>query len=105
MSALKVMVVVSRKPGISREEFVRHWRELHPAFVRALPGVRGYRQNLAIEHRTEWPFDGIAELRFDSLKDIAVAFDGEAAKALFEHEHEFIGKMEWSIVEEAEIEL
>ncbi len=98
-------MVVSRKPGVSREEFVRHWRDLHPDFVRKLPGVRGYRQNLSIEHKTPWPFDGIAELRFDSLRDIAIAFDGEAAKALFEHEHEFIGEMSWSIVEEHEIDL
>lgn len=99
------MVVVSRKPEVSREEFLHHWRELHPDFVRKLPGIRGYRQNIAIEHHTAWPFDGIAELRFDTLRDIAVAFDGDAAKALFEHEHHFIGEMKWSIVEEHEIEL
>lgn len=98
-------MVITRKPELSREEFVRHWQELHPVFVRQLPGVRGYRQNLAIEHKTQWPYDGIAELRFDSLRDIAIAFDGDAAKQLFEHEHEFIGEMKWSIVQEHEVEL
>lgn len=98
-------MVITRKPEISREEFIRHWQELHPVFVRQLPGVRGYRQNLAIEHKTQWPYDGIAELRFDSLRDIAIAFDGEAAKQLFAHEQEFIGQMEWSIVQEYEVEL
>lgn len=65
---VKVMVVVQRKLGLTREEFLAHWGEAHPAFVERLPGIRGYRQNVSIEHRTTWPFDGIAELYFDSVK-------------------------------------
>lgn len=100
------MVVVVRKPGISWEEFVHHWRDLHPDYVRRLPHIRGYRQNLSVEHRTQWPFDGIAELHFDSLRHIAEAFEGPEAAALFEHEREFISeKMQWSVVEETEIAL
>lgn len=100
---LKVMVVVQRKPGLSREEFLRHWCELHPKFVRCLPGVRGYRQNVSIEHRNNWPFDGIAELYFDAVRDVALAFDGPEAAALFDHEKAFIGELSWSIVEEHEV--
>lgn len=97
------MVVISRKPGITREEFVHHWCEAHPDFVRRLPKIRGYRQNLTIDHKMDWPFDGVAELFFDSVRDIAEAFDGDAAKALFAHEEAFIGDMKWSIVDEPEI--
>lgn len=101
----KVMVVIKRKHGISRDEFVEHWQQMHPQYVAALPGVRRYRQNLSIEHKTVWPFDGIAELWFDSLRDIAVAYEGEAAKALFAHEESFIGEMSWSIMEERDVRL
>lgn len=102
---LKVMVVISRKDGISRETFLEHWQELHPKFVAALPGVRAYKQNISIEHAKKWPFDGIAEMYFESLADIAKAFDGPEAKALFKHEEDFIGDMQWSILEEREVTL
>lgn len=103
----KVMVMISRREGMSREEFLRHWLEDHPAFVRALPGVRRYRQNVAIEHRTQWPVDGIAELWFDSLRDIATAFDRsrEEVTRLFDHEDEFIAEASWFIAEEHDVPL
>jgi len=101
----KVIAMITRKDGMSRAEFLRHWQEDHPAYVRSMPGVRRYRQNVAIEHRTPWPADGVAELWFDSVKDIAIAFDRENAKALFDHEDEFIGKLVWLIAEEHEIDL
>lgn len=100
---LKVMVVIQRRAGLSREEFLRHWCELHPKLVRSLPGVRGYRQNVSIEHRKEWPFDGIAELYFAELRDVALAFDGPEAVELFKHEEQFIGEVNWSIVDERDV--
>lgn len=102
---LKVIAMITRKDGMSREEFLRHWQQDHPAYVREMPGVRRYRQNVAIDHRTAWPADGVAELWFASVKDIAIAFDRNNAKALFEHEDQFIGKLEWLIAEEHEVEL
>lgn len=102
---VKVMVVIRRKDGISRDEFVREWCETHPAFVRRLPGIRGYRQNLAVEHRKPWPADGIAELRFDSVKDVAIAFDSRAARELFAHEDEFLGDVSWFIAEEIDVDV
>lgn len=103
----KVMVMITRKKGMNREDFLRHWLADHPNFVRALPGVRRYRQNVAIDHRTPWPVDGVAELWFDSIRDIAVGFDrsGDAARRLFEHEEEFIDEASWFIAEEHEVEL
>lgn len=71
----------------------------------ALPGIRRYRQNHAIEHHKPWPFDGAAELWFDSLKDIAVAFASPAGDAMREHEEEFIGTLQWFIADELEIDL
>jgi uncharacterized protein (TIGR02118 family) len=102
---VKVMVVVRRKEGLTREEFVDHWCARHPAYVGRLPGIRRYRQNLAIEHRKDWPFDGIAELWFDSVKDVAIAFDGPAATELFAHEDDFLGEVQWFIAEETDVPL
>lgn len=103
----KVVVMITRKHGLSRTAFLEHWLEDHPEFVRALPGLRRYRQSVAIEHRTPWPVDGVAELWFDSIRDIAVAFDrsrDEVAR-LFAHEEEFIDDASWFIAEEHEVPL
>lgn len=102
---LKVCVFIEKKDGISREEFLHYWRDEHPQFVRALPGVKRYLQNPAIEHKKSWPADGLAELWFDELRDVARAFDSAEADALRKHEEHFIGKMTWFIAEEIEVPL
>jgi len=95
-----VIVVIRRKSGMSREEFLRHWRDDHPAYVRRLPGIRGYRQSPAIEHRKTWPFDGMAELEFATVADVARAFESPEARELFAHEDEFLDGLEWFIADE-----
>lgn len=39
---LKVMTLISRKPGIAREDFIRHVLEVHGPLARAVPGLGGY---------------------------------------------------------------
>jgi uncharacterized protein (TIGR02118 family) len=102
---IKVVAVIKGKPGLSRDEFLRHWNVEHPEYVRRLPGIRRYRQNPAIEHKKPWPFHGIAEMWFDSVKDVAIAYSGPEAKELFRHEEEFLDDVQWVLAEEWEIDL
>ena len=102
---IKVVAVLTAKHGLSRDEFLYKWNVEHPVLVRRLPGLRRYRQNPAIEHHKEWPFNGMAELWFDSLADVKSAYAGEAARILFEHEHEFLSDMQWFLAEEWEIDV
>lgn len=102
---IRIVAVIRKKPELSREQFLRFWHDEHPAYVRKLPRLRRYRQNPSIEHRKEWPFDGIAELWFDTVQDIAVAYSGSEAEELRRHEDLFLDDMQWSIVEEQEIDL
>lgn len=102
---IKVVALIKARPDLSREEFLAAWQDEHPTYVRRLPGILGYRQNAAIEHHKQWPFDGAAELWFDSVRDVAVAFDSPAADALREHEEHFIGDLTWFLAEEREIDL
>ena len=99
----KIIAVIHKLDNISREEFLHRWQVEHPAYVRQLPGLRRYVQNPAIEHKSTWPADGVAELWFDSLRDIAAAFEGPAADALREHEEHFIGKIDWFVATETEV--
>jgi uncharacterized protein (TIGR02118 family) len=102
---VKVIAVLNARPGITREEFLQKWNVEHPVLVRELPGIRRYRQNPAIEHRKEWPFNGMAELWFDSVADVKAAYAGEEAERLFAHEEEFLERMQWFIADEVEIDL
>lgn len=102
---IKVVALIKGKPELSREQFLRYWQDEHPAYVRRLPSVRRYRQNPAIAHRKAWPFDGAAELWFDSVHDVAAAFASPAAESLREHERHFIGDLSWFLSEEHEVDL
>jgi uncharacterized protein (TIGR02118 family) len=100
---LKIVAILRRKEGISGEVFEEHWRERHPAYVMPLPGIRGYRQNVPIAHRKEWPFDGVAELWFDSVSDVAAAFASPEADEMRIDEARFLESIEWMLVDEIEV--
>ena len=43
---VKLMVTLKRKPGLTHEEFSRHWREKHvPVVLKNVPGLVRYVQN------------------------------------------------------------
>ena len=102
---VKIVALIRKKEGLSDAEFLDHWRNGHPAYVRDLSGITRYRQNPAIAHHTKWPFDGMAELWFPSVKAVAQAFSSPEADRLREHEEEFIGHLEWFIAEEVDVDL
>src|SRR5687768_6006290 len=65
---LKVVAFFKRKPGVSVDDFSRHWGTRHADLVRRLPGIRRYVQNptLASGYRRHEPvYDGVAEAWFD----------------------------------------
>lgn len=95
--SVKVVALLRAKPGMPREEFLRHWQRDHPAIVWALPGLQAYHQNPAIEHRRSWPYDGMAELWFDSVADVRTAFNSPAAEPMHKHEELFIENIDWFI--------
>ena len=102
---VKIVALITKRRDLSRMEFLRRWQDEHPPYVRALPGIRRYVQNPAIEHHTTWPFDGMAELWFDSVADVAAAFDSPAGEAVHRHEEGFIGELSWLLCEEDPVDL
>lgn len=81
---VKVMACLKRRSGMSSEEFRRYWRDVHGPLVRSVPEftrhVRRYVQSHAVSDHVPGvptapsPFDGVAELWFDSLEDAARAY-------------------------------
>jgi len=104
---VKLVYCVRRLPHLSLEEFQRYWLETHGPMVRARAdalGIRRYVQvhrmdspvNEAIRHSRDAgePYDGVAELWWESIEDLAVATatpqGRQAARELLEDERKFI---------------
>jgi len=105
---LKLVFCLRRREGMTREEFQAYWREKHAPLVQshaAALGIRRYVQVHAIDdaisvavagarNAEDLPFDGVAELWFDSLDAIVAAGStpaGQAAgAALLEDERRFL---------------
>ena len=104
---VKLVFCARRLPELSRDEFQRYWRETHGPLVRrhaAALRIRRYVQVHTLDHPMQdalrasrggpEAYDGVAELWWDSLEDLAAAQAdpaGRAAgRALLEDERRFI---------------
>ena len=103
---IKLTYCLRRKPGMSLEEFQRYWRDTHAPLVAERAEALGIRRYVQV-HTSDLPdvhamlqgrnggspepFDGVAELWFDSLEAMG-SDDPAAAQAnadLFEDETNF----------------
>lgn len=73
------MIGLVRRDDMSHDEFAHWWIHEHASLARTLPGVRRIRFNLLGE---DAPFDGIAELWFDSAEAADAAYATEIGKAV-----------------------
>lgn len=71
---VKLVALLKRKEGLSREAFAKWWITDHAPIAKQLPGLRGYRINLTMPSEEEPMFDGTAELWFDSVEAMEAAF-------------------------------
>jgi uncharacterized protein (TIGR02118 family) len=76
---MKVMVGLVRREDMSRDDFQQWWIDEHAPLARTLPGVRRIRFNVLDE---DAPFDGIAELWFDSAEAADAAYATDIGKAV-----------------------
>ncbi len=100
---MKVLVVLQRKQGMAREEFRRYWREVHGPIGARMPGVQRYVQNHVAAEGA--PFDGVAEMWFNTPADMQKAFTSEAAAEAARDAANFLAGSQVVIVEEVEMEL
>ncbi|MCC6615426.1 MAG: EthD family reductase [Anaerolineae bacterium] len=73
---IKLIAFLTRKPGLTMEEFKERWVVEHTRISGKLPGLKGYRINIAIATQPEGApdYDGTAELWWDSLEDMEASF-------------------------------
>ena len=104
---IKSISLLTRKDGLSHEQFVKHWLEIHGPLAWAVPGLRRYVQSHIVEERTrpdipasDIQVDGIAELWYDDRESMARALASPEAKALHADGALFIGRIKTFTVEE-----
>jgi uncharacterized protein (TIGR02118 family) len=91
---IKLIALLKRKPGISREAFNQRWLNEHTKLSSKMPGLLGYRVNLATEYQpggkgVEPPYDGTAELWWENIEEMEAAFNSPMGIAAGKDADEF----------------
>jgi uncharacterized protein (TIGR02118 family) len=107
---IKIVGLLTRKQGITHDEFVRHWFDIHGPLAHAVPGIRRYVQSHITGTRTRpdvpetnVDVDGIAELWYDDLESFQLAAASPEMKALTDDGALFIGQIKTYVIEERQI--
>ena len=91
---VKLIYCITRKQGMSVEEFQRYWRETHGPIAARIPGLRRYVQchTLPELYARDTPpaYDGAAELWFDDMASFREAMRSPEVQAAREDETNFI---------------
>ncbi|MDP6708148.1 MAG: EthD family reductase [Alphaproteobacteria bacterium] len=104
---IKRISMLTRKPGMSREEFNDYWLKVHGPFVEKLPGVIRYIQNHIVDdaHRHDLPsggqaVDGFVEFWFEDVRSMDAAFATPQAKEAFADGAKFIESVTTFVIDE-----
>jgi uncharacterized protein (TIGR02118 family) len=104
---IKSLSLLTRRPELTHDEFVKHWLEIHGPLALKVPGLRRYVQSHITGERTrpdipatEVDIDGIAETWFDDLDAMARSNASPEAKALHTDGALFIGRIKSFVTEE-----
>ena len=104
---IKRISLLTRKPELTHEEFVRHWLEVHGPLALSVPGIRRYVQShiQGESVRADIPvpdveIDGIAELWYDSVDAMERSSATPEAQALYADGALIIGQIKSFVIEE-----
>ena len=92
---VKLIALLKAKPGMSRKDFTKRWVEEHCSLTLKFKNLKGYRMNIAIDEYQEivgeLPYNGTAELWWDSLEDMKEDFASPEAEAAVADADTFTG--------------
>ncbi|RLG04445.1 MAG: hypothetical protein DRN61_03050 [Thaumarchaeota archaeon] len=97
---LKTIHLVKKLPDLSFEEFKRYWLEEHIKYSKKIPGVKRYVINIVTGGPGEKPYDGVAELDFESEEAFWKAYETPDAKEAVEDAKKFTERIDVLFVEE-----
>jgi uncharacterized protein (TIGR02118 family) len=93
---IKSVSLLTRKNGMSVEDFQKYWRDVHAPLVAKTPGLRRYIISPTLPEMYEGgatpDFDGIAELWFDDMAAYEASRNTPESKAGLEDSRNFVEK-------------
>jgi len=101
--------LIKNKDTVDFDEFTKHWRDVHGPLARIVPRMRAYSQNhikrtiLDSEKRGLHRVDGISQLRFDTVADMAVGVESPEQYACVVDIRGFLSDVTLLIQEEGEL--
>jgi len=90
---IKLVYCVTKKAGMTDEDFFRYWRDVHGPIGAKIPGVRRLVQSYRVTvtgDKYQPDFDGMAELWFDHPEALLAARQSAEWQASVEDERNFI---------------
>lgn len=90
---VKLVYCITKKPGLTDEEFFRYWKNIHGPLGVRIPGLRRLVQSrrLNVPGDKHHPsYDGMAELWFDNVESLLAARQSPEWKVSTEDEDNFI---------------
>jgi uncharacterized protein (TIGR02118 family) len=102
---VKLVYCITKKAGMTDEDFFRYWKEVHGPIGARIPHLRRLIQNhrVAVAGDKYQPdYDGMAELWFDDIQALLAARQSPEWKVSVEDEANFIdsGKVAYFVAEE-----
>ena len=104
---IKILSLLVRKDGMTHEQFMKHWVEIHGPLALKVPGLRRYVQSHIRDQRRRadipWigiDVDGIAETWYDDADAMARAVATPEMKALHADGALFIGRIQSFVTHE-----
>ncbi len=98
---IKSITLIKRKPGLSREEFIKHYEEVHaPLALKHFPTFKRYLRNYVITPpgAEELDFDCITEIWFENMEgskavtDALGGYTTEIGKIFHDDEERFMDR-------------
>lgn len=99
---IKLVALVKKKPEMSREAFRDYWLGTHAPLAAAIPGMRGYRINIAGDPggQPPAPYDGSAEIWFDDRDAMAAGLGSPEGAVAGDDTARFAQAIEFLVTDE-----
>jgi len=104
---IKSLSLLVRKDGMTHEQFMKHWVEVHAPLALKVPGIRRYVQSHIVDGRRRpdildigVAIDGVAELWYDDAEAMARAGGSPEMTALHADGALFIGRIQSFVMHE-----
>jgi len=90
---IKLVYCITKKPGLTDQEFFDYWENVHGPIATRMPGLRRLVQSRRLNipgDKYEADYDGMAELWFDNVDALLASRESPEWRASGEDEANFI---------------